>query len=66
MAGGMREKVRNRYAELALASQGGGEAVAGTYDPEAIDGLDTEEGRDALRRVPAASGFVRANKPGGR
>ena len=40
--------------------------VTGTYDPEAIGGLDTEEGRDALCRVPAASGFVRANKPGGR
>jgi SAM-dependent methyltransferase len=40
--------------------------VTSTYDPEAIEGLDTEEGRDALRRVPAASAFVRATKPGGR
>jgi SAM-dependent methyltransferase len=37
--------------------------VTSTYDPEAIDGLDTEEGREALRRVPAASAFVRASKP---
>jgi hypothetical protein len=37
--------------------------VTSIYDPEAIDGLDTEEGREALRRVPAASAFVRASKP---
>src|SRR5215207_10241626 len=36
--------------------------VTSTYDPEYIDGLDTEEGREALRRVPAASTFVRATK----
>ena len=40
--------------------------VTSTYDPETIDGLDTEEKREALRRVPAASAFVRATKPGGR
>lgn len=39
--------------------------VTSTYDPEAIDGLDTEEKREALRRVPAASAFVRATKPAG-
>ena len=135
MAEGMREMVRNKYAELALASRGGGEAsccgsscgcgegetalrvsdlsrgsysaeergelpaaavgaslgcgnptalardeyeeflaqagfedvsveVTSTYDPETIDGLDTEEGREALRRVPAVSAFVRATRPG--
>src|SRR5918997_1850634 len=37
--------------------------VTNVYEPEAIDGLDTEEDRDALRRVPAASAFVRARKP---
>ncbi|QIN85529.1 arsenite methyltransferase (plasmid) [Rubrobacter tropicus] len=36
--------------------------VTSTYDPEAVDGLDTEEKREALRRVPAASAFVRATK----
>ena len=40
--------------------------VTNTYDPEAIDGLDTERKREALRRVPAASAFIRATKPGGR
>jgi arsenite methyltransferase len=39
--------------------------VTSTYDPEAIDGLDAEEGREALRRVPAASAFVRATRPRG-
>ena len=39
--------------------------VTSTYDPEAIDGLDTEEQREALRRFPAASAFVRAIKPKG-
>ena len=37
--------------------------VQNVYAPEAIDGLDTEEKREALRRVPAASAFVRARKP---
>ncbi|MDQ3360639.1 MAG: arsenite methyltransferase [Actinomycetota bacterium] len=37
--------------------------VTNVYDPETIEGLDTEEKRDALRRVPAASAFVRASKP---
>ena len=40
--------------------------VTNTYDPEAIDGLDTDEKREALRRVPAASAFIRATKPAGR
>jgi arsenite methyltransferase len=37
--------------------------VQNLYDPEAIDGLDTPEKREALRKVPAASAFVRARKP---
>lgn len=37
--------------------------VQNEYDPQAIDGLDTEEKREALRRVPAASAFIRARKP---
>ncbi len=37
--------------------------VTNVYEPEAVEGLDTEEERDALRRVPAASAFVRATKP---
>jgi SAM-dependent methyltransferase len=40
--------------------------VQNVYDPEAIEGLDTEEKREALREVPAASAFVRARKPAGR
>jgi arsenite methyltransferase len=37
--------------------------VTNVYDPEAIDGLNTPEEREALREVPAASAFVRARKP---
>ena len=37
--------------------------VTNVYDPDAIEGLDTEEKREALRKVPAASAFVRARKP---
>ena len=37
--------------------------VQNAYDPAAIEGLDTPEKREALRRVPAASAFVRARKP---
>src|ERR671910_1700218 len=37
--------------------------VQNVYDPEAIDGLDTPEKREALRNVSAASAFVRAKKP---
>jgi arsenite methyltransferase len=37
--------------------------VTNVYEPEAVEGLETEEERDALRRVPAASAFVRATKP---
>lgn len=40
--------------------------VTNTYDPETIDGLDTKKKREALRRVPAASAFIRATKPEGR
>ncbi len=37
--------------------------VTNVYEPEMIEGLDTEEKRDALRKVSAASAFVRARKP---
>lgn len=37
--------------------------VINVYEPETVEGLDTEEKRDALRKVPAASAFVRARKP---
>jgi arsenite methyltransferase len=37
--------------------------VTDVYDPETIEDLDTEGKRAALRRVPAASAFVRAHKP---
>jgi arsenite methyltransferase len=39
--------------------------VQSVYQPEAIEGLDTPEQREALRKVPAASAFVRARKPAG-
>jgi len=51
----------------ALLSEAGFEDVSvevqNVYDPEAIEGLDTEEKRQALREVPAASAFIRARKP---
>ena len=37
--------------------------VTNVYEPEMVEGLDTEEKRAALREVPAASAFVRARKP---
>ncbi len=37
--------------------------VTNVYEPALVEGLDTEAKRDALRRVPAASAFVRARKP---
>jgi len=37
--------------------------VINVYEPEMVEGLDTEAKRDALRKVPAASAFVRARKP---
>jgi arsenite methyltransferase len=37
--------------------------VTNVYDPGAIEGLDTPEKHEALRKVPAASAFVRAKKP---
>ena len=40
--------------------------VQNVYEPEAIEGLDTPERREALRKVPAASAFVRARRPAGR
>jgi arsenite methyltransferase len=40
--------------------------VQNVYAPEAIEGLDTPEKREALRRAPAASAFVRARKSAGR
>jgi ubiquinone/menaquinone biosynthesis C-methylase UbiE len=52
----------------ALLAEAGFESVSvevqNVYAPEAIEGLDTEEKREALRQVPAASTFVRARKPG--
>jgi ubiquinone/menaquinone biosynthesis C-methylase UbiE len=39
--------------------------VQNVYDPEMVEGLGTPEQRAALRKVPAASAFVRATKPGG-
>jgi arsenite methyltransferase len=39
--------------------------VQNVYDPEVIEGLDTPQKREALRKVPAASAFVRARKPVG-
>ena len=53
----------------ALLTEAGFEGVSvevqNIYDPEAIDGLDTPEKREALRKVPAVSAFVRARKPVG-
>ena len=40
--------------------------VQNVYEPEAIEDLDTPERREALRKVPAASAFVRARRPAGR
>ncbi|QIN83999.1 arsenite methyltransferase [Rubrobacter tropicus] len=37
--------------------------VVNVYEPETIEGLDTDEKRAAFREVPAASAFVRARKP---
>lgn len=37
--------------------------VQNVYDPGAIEGLDTDAKRAALREVPAASAFIRARKP---
>jgi arsenite methyltransferase len=37
--------------------------VQNVYEPGAIEGLETPEQREALRKVPAASAFVRARKP---
>ena len=54
----------------ALLAEAGFEGVSvevqNVYEPEAIEGLDTPERREALREVPAASAFVRARKPVGR
>ncbi len=36
--------------------------VTNTYDPDIVEGLVTEEEKEALRRVPAASAFVRARR----
>lgn len=37
--------------------------VQNVYDPEAIEGIDSPEQRAALRKVSAASAFIRARKP---
>ena len=51
----------------ALLTKAGFEDVSveaqNVYDRGTIDGLDTPEKREALRKVPAASAFVRAKKP---
>ena len=51
----------------ALLAEAGFEDVSvkmtNVYEPEMVEGLDTEEKREALRKVPAASAFVRARKP---
>ncbi len=39
--------------------------VTNVYDPEVVEGLAGPEEIEALRRVPAASAFVRARKPAG-
>ena len=53
-----------------LLAEAGFEDVSGevtnVYEPDMVEGLDTEEKREALRKVPAASAFVRARKPGSR
>lgn len=56
---------RDEYEEILSGAgfEGVSVEVTSTYDPEDIEGLDTEEKREALRRVPAASAFVRATKP---
>jgi arsenite methyltransferase len=56
---------KEEYEEL-LAAAGFEDVsveVQNVYDPEAIEGLDTPEKREAFRKVPAASAFVRAKKP---
>jgi arsenite methyltransferase len=40
--------------------------VTNVYDPEVVEGLAGPDEVEALRRVPAASAFVRARKPVGR
>jgi hypothetical protein len=37
--------------------------VTNVYDPEAVERLSGPEEVEALRRVPAASAFIRAQKP---
>lgn len=37
--------------------------VTNVYEPAGIEGLNTPEQREALRKVPAASAFIRAKKP---
>jgi SAM-dependent methyltransferase len=39
--------------------------VTNVYAPEVVEGLAGPEEIEALRRVPAASAFVRARKPSG-
>lgn len=56
---------RNEYETL-LAVAGFEEVSVETtnvYDPETIEGLNDPKQREALRRVPVASAFVRARKP---
>lgn len=37
--------------------------VTNVYEPESVEGLHTPEANEALRKVPAASAFVRGRKP---
>ena len=58
---------REEYEEM-LRQAGFAEVsveVTNLYDPEAVEGLSGPEEIEALRRVPAASAFVRARKPVG-
>ena len=56
---------REEYEDL-LAAAGFEDVsveVIDVHEPETVEALDTEEKRDALRKVPSASAFVRARKP---
>lgn len=37
--------------------------ITHTYDPQVVTGLESLEGLEALREVPAASAFIWAQKP---
>ncbi len=56
---------KEEYEALLAAAgfEGVSVEVQNVYEPGAIEGLETPEQREALRKVPAASAFVRARKP---